>query len=49
MIEKIFEIIKELLIKIWDRKEKKIDIKRNKLNSVYEKLIEIIEMYPDEI
>lgn len=48
MIEKIFEIIKELLIKIWDRKEKKIDIKRNKLNSVYEKLIEIIEMYPDE-
>lgn len=27
---------------------KKIDIKRNKLNSVYEKLIKIIEMYPDE-
>lgn len=48
MIEKIFEIIKELLIKMWDRKEKKIDIKRNKLNSVYEKLIEIIEMYPDK-
>lgn len=48
MIEKIFEIIKELLIKMWDRKEKKIDIKRNKLNSVYEELIKIIEMYPDK-
>ena len=27
---------------------KKIDIKRNELNSVYEKLIKIIEMYPDK-
>lgn len=27
---------------------KKIDIKRNELNSVYEELIKIIEMYPDK-